>query len=686
MEFINQFISDEIIQALGWAVLHSLWQAFAVALLLALAMLGLQKHTAQVRYTAAYVALIIAFGLTIVTFYKIYNNTIYHFSGDVNIFLEEDGRFSVYVPSTSIQFLQRFSDYFNEHIPLIVTVWFIGVAFFILRLLGGLAYIQHLKTAYTSPIPEKWQYLLDELAAQIPVKRSVELLESTLIKVPMVIGHFKPVILLPIGAVNGLSPAQVEAILAHELAHIARHDYLLHLLQSIIEIFFYFNPAVWWISALIRTERENCCDDMAVALCGNQLTYAKALVALQEMSIATPNLAMTFINNKNQLLKRIQRILNQPQNKSDIMEKLTATCLLLAVLVGLSVSAARPYNTFTKSPDEFLEPAMVLEVDTLPDHNRNGNFNFDDGNKQIEAKIKDNKIVRLKIDGKEIPASEISQYEEMVEEMMSNVPEPPSPPTPPTPAPFGEPAMSPTPPTPPTPSVWNYNGNSKITKQKNKNGNTVITIDGNGDQATIEIRKDGKMLLNGKELKDGEAAAIFKNQFFENMEGMDEDAWRLQEKHFVEAEAARAKYEEAWQKQEVEWRKNEEKWREQEATLERQQQLVAMKAEALARLDSERSPRAFAGDRSNWDGIGTYVYEAVGNDNIRKSLEKELLKDGLIKNTNNYKLEITSKAMNVNGKEVPAASFKKYLELYEKEANFKMRNNSRYLINRKAEE
>lgn len=683
MNYLQNFISEEMIHALGWTVLHSLWQAFVVALLLAFAMLGLQKQSAQVRYTVAYVALLITFGLTIVTFYKFYNNTIYHFSGDVNIFVEESGAFIVDVPYSSEEFLQRFSNYFNEHIPLIVTVWLLGVAFFVLRLLGGLAYIQHLKTAYTSPIPEKWQYLLEDLAAQIPVKRSVELLESALIKVPMVIGHFKPVILLPVGAVNGLSTAQVEAILAHELAHIARHDYLLHILQSVIEIFFYFNPAVWWISALIRTERENCCDDTAVALCGNQLTYAKALVALQEMSIATPNLAMTFANNKNQLLKRIQRILNQPQNKSDIMEKLTATCLLLAILVGLSVSAARPYNHFTESPDFSSEPAteldsepiIIMNMDTLPKGNKNGSFSYDDGEKQIEAKIKNNKIVELRIDGEEIPASEIGNYEAMVEEMMANVPEPPLPAI----APFAPSMidMPPTPPTAPTPSVWNHNGNSKVTKQKDKNGNTIITIEqGNGEAATIEVGKDGKLLLNGKELKDGEEAAIFNNAFLEHMEGFDEEAWQMQEAQIAKAEAGWAKQEEAFRKQEEAWRKNEEKWREQEKAFEKQA------------ADQERYARAFAfsGEHPNWNGVGTYVYEAVGNDNIRKTLEKELRKDGLIKSVDSYKLEITKQNVKVNGKELPEASAKKYIELYEKEANFKMKNNSEYKVSRKAEE
>ncbi len=697
MEFINQFISEEIIYALGWTVLHSLWQAAAVGLLLSVVTLKLRNQAAEVRYRVAYAALLVTFGVAVATFFSYYNgNGTADFGPGILLQVEEHpyGYHYVYEKEGEIyeiysykvgDILQQIFFYFDNNLPTIVFIWLLGAAFFVLRLLGGLAYVQHLKTAYTNTLPEKWQYMLEDLAAQIPVRRSVELLESALIKVPVVIGHFKPVILLPVGAVNGLTSGQVEAILAHELAHIARHDYLLHILQSAIEIFFYCNPAVWWISANIRTERENCCDDTAIALCGNELAYAKALVALQEMSITAPPFAMTFATNKNQLLKRIQRILNQPQNRSDIMEKLTATCLLLAVLVGLSVSAAQPFDNFDfiESPDAFyepdhdhdFEPIIEMNIDTFPKGNRNGSFSYDNGEKQVEARIKDDKIVQLRIDGEEIPASEISRYEDMVEELMSNVPEPPVPPMP---------AIAPTPPTPPTPSIWNHNG-SKITKQKDKDGKTILTIEqGDGEAAIIEIGKDGKLLLDGKELLDGEEATIFKNEFFGHMEGFDDEAWKLQEEQFAKAEADFAKQEEAW-------RKNEEKWREQERNWERQHEQLARQDEIKAKLSAElaRAPRAtgfnFPADDKNWNGNGTYIYKAVGNDKIFKTIEKELLKDGLVKNSN-YKLELSNQSLKINGKEQSEAIAKKYRDLYEKEADFKMKSDSRVVYNRRSEQ
>lgn len=725
MEFIHQIISEQMIHALGWTVLHSLWQAAAVALVLTLVLRGLQKQTADVRYRVAYAALLVTFGLAVMTFFSYYNeNRCNDFSendivsevispyGYVYTY-EKDGQFYTVHSNEITEALSRITFYFNDNLSSIVLLWLLGMTFFAARLLGGLAYVEYLKTAYTSSPPAKWQAMLDDLASQIPVKQTVALLESALIKVPVVIGHFKPVILLPLGAVNALTPAQVEAILAHELAHVARYDYLLHILQSVIEVFFYFNPAVWWIGSHVRIEREHCCDDTAVALCGNELAYAKALVALQEMSVATPNLAMTFSKNKNQLLRRVQRILHQPQNKWDIMEKLTATCLLLAVLVGLSVSAAEPYNDWMESADHFMEsdmdfdmePVIEFEFDTIPNGNRNGTFSYDDGKRQIEAKIENNKITRLEIDGREIPESEIVNYQEMVEELMADVPEPPTPMEPMD-------AMPPMPAIPPTPNIWNHHDNGKVIKQKDKDGNTIITIgQGNDESVTLQITKDGKTLLNGKELKDGEEAAIFNNYFNEDMKGFDEEAWQ---KQWEAQEEAFRKQEEDLRKQEERWRENEERRREeydkrmeqhrenldrrreelenrQEALEERNRDIVernealAERNAALAETDREKPGRGlhFFSKVEDDRNTHTYVREAVASDDIRKALEKELLKDNIIKTVKDYNLEITNKMVKVNDKELPEALTKKYIQLYEKEGNFKMKSSSSYRIGRK---
>jgi beta-lactamase regulating signal transducer with metallopeptidase domain len=132
-------------------------------------------------------------------------------------------------------------------------------------------------SAATQPPPRDLLHVFDRLARRIEVTRPIRLLQSALVQVPTVIGWLRPVVLIPLGCLSGLSPTQVEAILVHELSHIRRHDYLVSVLQSIVEALLFYHPAVWWVSRHIRREREHCCDDLAVQYAEDALTYARAL-------------------------------------------------------------------------------------------------------------------------------------------------------------------------------------------------------------------------------------------------------------------------------------------------------------------------------------------------------------------------------------------------------------------------
>ena len=125
--------------------------------------------------------------------------------------------------------------------------------------------------------------VLERMAKRLGLARAVEVLQSTLVKTPVVVGYFRPAILLPLCVVTGLPEAQLELILAHELAHIRRHDYLVNLLQTLVETLFFYHPAVWWLSRQIRNERENCCDDVAMAAVGSRADYGRALLAIEEL-------------------------------------------------------------------------------------------------------------------------------------------------------------------------------------------------------------------------------------------------------------------------------------------------------------------------------------------------------------------------------------------------------------------
>ncbi len=158
------------------------------------------------------------------------------------------------------------------------------------------------------------------------------LLESCLAEVPVVIGYLRPAILLPVGLLAGLPAAQVEAILLHELAHIRRHDYLVNLVQMFVEGLLFYHPAVWWLSAVIRAERENCCDDVVVATQGDAYGYAAALAALEERRAVSGDAVLAA--NGGSLVKRIRRLLAPPEGPRAGLSPVLSAVLLTVTLVG----------------------------------------------------------------------------------------------------------------------------------------------------------------------------------------------------------------------------------------------------------------------------------------------------------------------------------------------------------------
>jgi hypothetical protein len=163
-----------------------------------------------------------------------------------------------------------------------------------------------LRRARHAPVPAEWQRTLDRLIERMHVSRSVRLLATDRVDSPSVIGWLRPVILAPVGVLCGLPPEQIEALFAHELAHVRRHDYLVNVLQGMAESLLFYHPAVWWISNQIRAEREHCCDDLAVAASGDVLMYARALAELESMRPAHFKAAVSA--NDSSLLRRIRRL------------------------------------------------------------------------------------------------------------------------------------------------------------------------------------------------------------------------------------------------------------------------------------------------------------------------------------------------------------------------------------------
>ena len=215
-------------------------------------------------------------------------------------------------------------------IPWLAILWGFGVTLVTLHLLGGWHYLTRL-SIHAQPAPALWQARLLELSARLQVYIPTHLLESTRIEVPTVIGWLRSVILVPPRAMIGLTTAQLELTLAHELMHVRRHDYLLNLLQNVVEVLFFYHPAVWWVSRQVRTEREHCCDDAVVEVFGSALAYARALAVLEGTRSERPQLALAASGGV--LMNRVRRLINKPERSSATAGLFGVVMLLLGGVI-----------------------------------------------------------------------------------------------------------------------------------------------------------------------------------------------------------------------------------------------------------------------------------------------------------------------------------------------------------------
>jgi beta-lactamase regulating signal transducer with metallopeptidase domain len=217
----------------------------------------------------------------------------------------------------------------------IVALWGIGVLFASARPLLSWYFVRRLRTVGVSAVSKDTLELLERTAASLGLSRSIEIVNSKLVEIPAVIGYLRPLILLPLSAVNGLTVQQLEALLAHELAHIRRHDYLVNLLQNVVETLLFYHPAVWWVSRHIRLERENCCDDIAVSVCKDRATYAEALLTVENLR---GNAGFALSSDGGSLLSRVRRLATPAERGQASASWWLASMVSIASLVIFAVS------------------------------------------------------------------------------------------------------------------------------------------------------------------------------------------------------------------------------------------------------------------------------------------------------------------------------------------------------------
>ena len=341
-----------ISQAITQALFHFLWQGALLALLLSGLLLLCKRSTPVVRYAVSCGAMVLLALLPIVTVWYVYEPYTATVLGGV--VAAEDippgltPGFAAAAPAGSwLRTVQQWA----------LTFWAAGVLLFSLRLAWGAGQLSVMRRE-GMPAPEALRSVVAQLSERIGV-RYVRVLTSTIAEVPSAIGWLRPAILLPAAAITGLTPQQLQAVLAHELAHIRRHDYLVNILQMVVETLLFYHPAVWWVSSVIRHERELCCDDLAVRSCGDALCYARALTALEKLRLPNPRLAMGSTGGS--LLYRIQRIVEKEAREQGPSRVAGALGLLVLGVFSLAFTLHAAREQPAPLPGMEAAPAPVLE-------------------------------------------------------------------------------------------------------------------------------------------------------------------------------------------------------------------------------------------------------------------------------------------------------------------------------------
>jgi beta-lactamase regulating signal transducer with metallopeptidase domain len=648
-------------------VVHSLWQGTLLAILLSVLMMILEKRSAQLRYEVACGAMFTMLMMALATFIIYLDqdpNTV-----DVTVALMGNNfNSSLTIVNGETSFLQTnfqaVISFFDAQLPLIVNIWLIGFLFFAFRMTGGLIHLRQLRHQDNFPVDKMLQDKLNQLIRRSPLQRSVKVMESALIKVPILLGHLKPLILIPIGTINLLTEEEVEAVLAHELAHIIRRDFSMNIFFTLIEILFYYHPGVWLMAATIRSEREHCCDDLALFLCKNPLAYARALYKLEAAHKTTrlPGLALSFSSQKNQLLHRVRRILNQPQNKSNIMEKLMATTFLLLTVAILSVGATTPLDkakanrVISTSVESLSHPVVYVEasrlpaikvlprivLDTIPVKRRDRRKIIKTENgRAIEITMEDGQISNLKIDGKEISADQYDQHEKLIQDLVVEFENIPTPPTPPQLTDIPVPPAAPKAPAPPT---------------------KVKEVIVNGEKRIITYEKDSEMII-----------------------GDDEEIMEIQEEVEIEMEMLQEKMEEHHKEMEKHHKKMEEQ--REEIMEAHREKMEAHQEKMNAHREKMEVKRIELEERmeeihESHDAANKIIATDIGHSSneINNAIVDQLIADGLIDSRENYKFELSGQKFKVNRKTQPDAIHQKYKQLYEELSGSPLSNKSKIKV------
>jgi bla regulator protein blaR1 len=286
---MSVWMHNPVVMAMGWTLLHAAWQVLVLGLLAAAA--GSWARTPQAKYLIHGVALVACLGVPLLTFLSLLPGTHAASIQVVEAVIRPSAQ--ALVPQSGGGWTpSRLLSPVTPLLPWAALAWVAGVILGMGRMAGAWLWLKRTSSSHLAPLPEAWAARFEELRTRLGIARKVVLRVSRILDSPATHGWWRPVVLVPAGLFAGFPPDLLEALLAHELAHVARNDYLVNLLQSITETLLFFHPVVWWLSRRIRDEREQVCDSLAARAIGDPIRLAQALNALDDVQTLQPSLAL----------------------------------------------------------------------------------------------------------------------------------------------------------------------------------------------------------------------------------------------------------------------------------------------------------------------------------------------------------------------------------------------------------
>jgi beta-lactamase regulating signal transducer with metallopeptidase domain len=670
---VKNFIEfpQNLIDVLGWTVFHAIWQGAIIGLVFYFLLTAQCFKSSKARFNAAWATLFMQLLSSVTTFFYIQSTFQNNLDSSVNQAVSIQN--NIYLSGTEsisqqTSLLEKLLNLPNQYIDWISWIWLIGVSLMSLRLLGGFSYLFWLNKVSHSPLPIEMNLFLEQKRKEAGLKRIIGKLSSH-IQSPMVFGHFKPILLFPVALLSKLTPEQVEAVIIHELAHVKRNDYILNIFQIFIEIIFYFHPVTWWLTSIIKREREHICDDEAAGKELNQkLSYAKALLIIQENDAISSISSLAFAKKPSEMYLRIKRIL-EPSKNVNFMEKTTLGILVLGLAVGMFWQQKPVYA----NKSEF-KTILTVKTDSLPKGTIQLNLNKN--GETWDINLKDGKIVSLKKDGKTIPENDFPKYESEVKKIMSEMPPPPPPGVPAPPPPPGIPP-------PPPPMIWNEGQPSKNTTE-----DYMIIVKKDGTSQKFIQHKEVIVKSEGQTIQT-EEKMIWKDEKGNNVNPDDIDPATIQT--IDVRKAPKGQKSETTTVTVITTEKNisNNLNKEDIKTIDVRksangEEVIIVNGmpgnSGLRPLNGLIEGKAlFVADSINFS-LGNFTFQPG---NVRSAITSQLINDQVIADENNFQMELTASYLKIDGKKYVGPFHAKYLKIYESNTGLKMDSKSKISISGK---